>query len=130
MKEKLHDGARFIFGAAFLIFGLNGFLHFMPTPPVTTEARALLSALAKTGYFFPMIKLIQISVGLLLITNTFAPLATVVITPVLIGITTIHLFLNPEGLPLMIALHSLHGFLAYGYKTYYSSVLSRKASSF
>jgi len=130
MKKKVHMGARLLFGLAFLIFGLNGFLHFMSNPPVTPEAGELLGAFAKTGYFFPMIKLIEISVGIMLLVNRFSPLAIVLITPILVGITTIHLFLNPAGIPMMIAFHLLHGFLAFGYVDYYQKVLTKKAEAF
>jgi uncharacterized membrane protein YphA (DoxX/SURF4 family) len=126
MKTKLLTGARLLFGLGFFIFGLNGFLQFMANPPMTPEAGALLGAFAKTGYFFPMIKVIEIVVGLMLLTNLFVPLALVLISPILVGITTIHLFLNPAGLPMMIILHLLHGFLVFGYKNYYRGLFERK----
>jgi hypothetical protein len=128
MKQKLQLGARLLFGLGFFIFGINGFLQFMPNPPMTAEAGALLGAFAKTGYFFPMIKTIELVVGVLLLSNFFAPLAVVLITPILIGITTIHLFLNPAGIPIMIVLHVLHGILVYGYRGYYQGLLTRKAA--
>lgn len=130
MNKKLHMGARLLFGLGFLIFGLNGFLQFMANPPMTPEAGALLGAFAKTGYFFPMIKIIELIVGILLLANFFAPLAVVLITPILVGITTIHLFLNPAGLPIMIFLHVLHAIIAYGYKNYYKSLLTKKGEVF
>ncbi|NRA65378.1 MAG: DoxX family membrane protein [Pseudobacteriovorax sp.] len=130
MKTKLHTISRVLFGLIFLVFGLNGFLQFMPTPPVTESAGALLGALAQTGYFFPMIKIIEILVGILLLANVFAPLAAVVITPVLIGITSIHIFLNPAGLPMMIVLHVVHGFIVFGYKAYYQKLFAKKATAF
>jgi len=126
MNKKVHMGARLLFGLGFVIFGINGFLHFMPNPPVTPEAGALLGAFFKTGYFFPMVKIVEISVGIMLLSNLFAPLAAVLITPILVGITSIHLFLNPAGIPMMIFLHVLHGIIAFGYKDYYSSVLTMK----
>lgn len=128
MKQKLQLGARLLLGLGFFIFGINGFLQFMPTPPVTAEAGALLGAFAKTGYFFPMVKIIEIIVGVLLLANLFAPLAVVLITPILIGITTIHLFLNSAGIPMMIVLHVLHGVLVYGYRQYYQGLLTKKAT--
>jgi len=129
MKKKLHMGARLLFGLAFVVFGLNGFLQFMSNPPMTPEAGALLGAFAKTGYFFPMIKIIEIVVGVLLLANLFAPLATILVTPILVGITTIHIFLNPAGLPMMIFLHILHGIIALGYKSYYKQLFIMKTES-
>jgi len=127
MNKKLHMGARLLLGIGFLTFGINGFLQFMPNPPVTPEAGALLGAFAKTGYFFPMIKIIELGVGILLLANYLAPLAVVLITPILIGITTIHLFLNPAGIPMMIFLHILHALIAFGYKDYYKALFTKKA---
>ena len=128
MKQKLQLGARLLLGLGLFIFGLNGFLQFMPTPPVSAEAGALLGAFAKTGYFFPMIKIIELLVGVLLLANFLAPLAVVIITPILVGITTIHIFLNPAGIPMMILLHALHGVLIYGYREYYQGPLTKKAT--
>ena len=127
MNKKLHMGARLLFGLGFFIFGLNGFLQFMPTPPMSPEGGAFVGAFIKTGYFFPMVKIIEIAVGVFLLANFFAPLATVLIAPILVGITTIHLFLNPAGLPMMIFLHILHGIIAFGYKDYYRSMFTQKA---
>ncbi len=127
MKQKIQLAARILFGLGFLTFGLNGFLQFMPTPSVTPEAGALLGALAKTGYFFPMIKIVEIVTGVLILLNLFGALATVLISPILVGITTIHLFLNPAGLPMMIFLHILHGILIYSYKENYKGLFSKKA---
>lgn len=130
MKKKVHLGARLIFGLIFLVFGLNGFLQFAPNPPMEPEAGALLGALAQTGYFFPMIKIIEMLVGVLLLSNRFAPLAAVLITPILVGITTIHIFLNPAGLPMMIFLHLLHGYVAFGYSHIYRHILQPKTEAF
>ncbi|MDB9786531.1 hypothetical protein OAB57_00350 [Bacteriovoracaceae bacterium] len=128
MKRKLHTAARLIFGLAFLIFGLNGFLNFMPNPPMTPEAGSLIGAFAKTGYFFPMIKIVEMVVGLMFLTNMFAALAAILITPVLVGITTIHLFLNPAGIPIMIVLHLLHGLISIGYRNYYRILFNAKST--
>jgi hypothetical protein len=127
MNKKLHMGARLIFGLGFFIFGINGFLHFMPNPPMTAEAGALMGAFVKTGYFFPMVKIIELVVGVLLLANFFAPLAVFLISPILFGITTIHLFLNPAGIPMMIFLHVLHAILIYGYRGYYTILFTKKA---
>lgn len=128
MKQKLQLATRLIFGLAFLIFGLNGFLQFMQNPPVSEQAGALLGAFGATGYFFPLIKSIEVLVGLLLLSNFLVPFAIVLITPILVGITSIHLFLNPAGLPMMIILHTFHGFLVYSYRKNYQGLFERKAS--
>jgi hypothetical protein len=130
MKTKLHVGSRIIFGLMFLVFGLNGFLQFMPVPPMTPEAGALLGAFAKTGYFFPMIKILELVLGFLILINVMVPFSLVAMTPILVGITTIHLFLNPAGLPMMIVFHVLHAFLVAGYFKELKPLLTLKTQAF
>ncbi len=129
MNKKILTTARLLFGGSFFIFGINGFLHIIPNPAMTADMVALLEAFAKTGYFFPMIKIIETTIGILLLANLFAPLATILITPILVGITSIHFFLNPAGLPMMIVLHALHGILIKGYRRNYQGLFVRKADT-
>lgn len=128
MKLKALTATRYLFGLAFFVFGLNGFLHFMETPAPSPEAGALLGAFAATGYFFPMVKIVEVLTGVLLLANVYVPFALVFIAPILVGITSIHLFLDPAGMGMMIFLHGLHGFLVYGYWSYFKSVLTAKAT--
>jgi len=44
-----------------------------------------------------------------------------------VGITTIHLFLNPAGLPMMMGLHALHGVIVFGYWDYFKPMFALKA---
>lgn len=119
--------ARCLLGGVFVLFGLNGFLHFLPIPPARPAAEQMIGALVQTGYFFQMVKTIEIAGGVLLLANRLVPLALVLLAPLLVGITSIHVFLNPEGLPLMAVLLLLHGFLVRGYWAYFVSVLTPKA---
>ncbi|MFL6596440.1 MAG: hypothetical protein ACJ8KF_00540 [Chthoniobacterales bacterium] len=42
--------ARFLLGFIFLVFGLNGFLHFIPAPPPTGIAGQFVGALFVSHY--------------------------------------------------------------------------------
>lgn len=127
MKSVSLTVARCLLGGAFLLAGVDGLVHFLPIPPARPPAEALIGALIRTGYFFQMVKLVEIACGLLLLTHRFAPLALVLLSPILVGITSIHLFLNPEGIPLMVVLLTLHAIVVRGYWPFLSRVLTRKA---
>ena len=129
MNNKLHTIFRVLFGALFLCFGINYFHEFIPQPSMDLEAKAFLTALGLTGYFMEMVKIIEVLSGSLLILNIFAPFALVMITPILVGITSMHIFLNPQGVPIMIAIHVLHALVAFGYRKYYTGLTTLFARS-
>ncbi|MBX3020092.1 MAG: acyltransferase [Bdellovibrionales bacterium] len=117
MNAKITTGARWALGGIYLIFGLNGFLHFLPQPPLPETALGYLGGLASAPYFFPVLKGTEVIASLLLLSGLAAPLALVILAPITIQIFLFHFFLTPglqnSLLPLaMIALH-LTSALAY-----------------
>src|SRR5262245_43453632 len=89
---------RILMGLAFTVFGLNGFLNFIPQPkdPMPDGAMAFAGALMNTHYMMPMVMGTQLLVGVLLLTGCFVPLALALIAPVLVNIITFHYFLAPK----------------------------------
>jgi uncharacterized membrane protein YphA (DoxX/SURF4 family) len=96
--------ARILLGFVFFVFGLNGFLHFMPTPPPLPAAGAFLLALVNTGYMIPLIFAAQITGGALLLIGVAVPFALVILAPVIVNIVAFHFFLSPEPAQIVIAL--------------------------
>ena len=122
-------GARILLGVAFLVFGLNGFLGFLPMPPHEGEAGAFLGALAATGYMFPLIKGTEVLVGLLLLSNRFVPLALVLLAPVMVNIVAFHAVLEPAGVAVPLALAALQLFLVWAYRVRFVDVLKPDVKS-
>ena len=124
MQGKITLAARIIFGLAFTVFGINGFLDFLPPPEPSPEGGAFLGALMATGYFFPFLKIVEIICGVLILIGRYVPLALTVIASVVVNILLYHLFLDPAGLVLPIILTVLGVYLAWAYKDRFSSVLT------
>ncbi len=122
---------RVLFGLAFAVFGLDGFLHFMPQPtsPPPEGAMAFGIALLKSGYMFPLIKGTELAAGLLLLTRRFAPLGLVLLAPVLVNIVAFHLFLAPEGLGIALVLVAVELGLAWAYRAAFRPLLSATATT-
>lgn len=120
--------ARILLGLVFFVFGLNGFLGFMPQPPLTDEGGAFLGALAATGYMFPLIKGTEVLVGVLLLSGRFVPLALTLLAPVTVNIVLFHAVLSP-GLALPLFLVALQLFLAYAHRDAFAGVLSAKSEA-
>ena len=115
--------ARVLLGLVFFVFGLNGFLQFMPQPPMPPQAGAFLGALAATGYMFPLIKSVEVVGGALLLSNRFVPLALAVLAPNVVNIVLFHAVLAPGGLPVAILVLVLEAFTAWSHRDAYASML-------
>jgi hypothetical protein len=109
---------RVLLGLVFFIFGLNGFLHFMPNPPPTPPAAEFFGALIKTGYMFTLIFGPQVLGGALLLLNVAVPFALVILAPVVVNIVAFHLYLSPVPMQLAIAfiVTAFELFLAWQYR--------------
>jgi len=121
--------SRIFLGLAFFVFGLNGFLGFMPQPAVPEAAGAMLGAFAASGYMFPLIKGTEVVVGLLLLSNRFVPLALTLLAPITVNIVAFHLFLAPAGMAAPLVLTALQLYLAYVYRESYRGVLQSHAQT-
>ena len=110
--------ARVLLGLGFFVFGLNGFLNFIPPPsaPPPEGAMSFAIALAQTGYMFPLIKGTETLAGLLLLTRRCVPLALILLAPVLVNIIAFHVFLAPSGSAIAFALVGLELFVAWSYR--------------
>jgi putative oxidoreductase len=91
--------ARYLAGVIFLVFGLNGFLNFIPLPPPGGVAGQFMGALYMSHYLW-VIFAFQVVAGVLLLVNRYVPLAVAVLAPVLVNILTFHALMAPSGLPL------------------------------
>jgi putative oxidoreductase len=91
--------SRYLLGLIFLVFGLNGFLHFIPMPPPTGVALQFSLALIATHYWVVIFGT-QVIGGVLLLVNRYVPLALVILGPVIVNILGFHIFMAPAGLPL------------------------------
>jgi putative oxidoreductase len=114
MKAKLDLAAHLIFGAMFLVFGLNGFFNFLPMPPMSDQANAFMGGLAGAGYFFPLLKGVEVICGLALLTRRFVPLALLILAPVVVQILLFHVFLDLAGLPMALVVVALEAYLGFG----------------
>ena len=90
--------ARILLGLLFLVFGLNGFFHFIPMPPPTGLAGQYMGALFVSHYLV-VVFLLQVVGGALLLAGRYIPLALLLLGPVLVNIVLFHSFMAPEGLP-------------------------------
>jgi putative oxidoreductase len=87
---------RLLLGLIFAVFGLNGFLHFIPIPPPEGTAAQFMGALVVSRYLVAVFALEVIAGGLLL-ANHRVPLALAILAPIIVNIALYHVLLAPHG---------------------------------
>lgn len=120
---------RSLLGLIYLFFGLNFFLHYLPTPPPPAQpgaAESFLSGLFQAGYFFPMVKGLEVLLGGFLLLNFLTPLSLIVLAPISLNILLFHLFLAPANVSIAILIVVLHVFLFWAYRKNYQSIFDAK----
>jgi len=121
--------ARILLGLPFLVFGLNGLLHFMEPPgEFPEEAMAFMQALEESVYLMPLKSGVEILCGLLLLIGRFVPLALVLLAPILVNIVGFHVFLDePKNGVVGYVLTAIELFLASAYWPAFRGMLQLNA---
>ena len=128
VARHLPGAARVLLGLVFFVIGLNGFLQFLPQPPITGAPLAFLSALIASGYVLPIVKGVEVIAGLMLLGNRFVPLALALLAPIVVAILGYHLVLEPTGTPIALVVLTLELFLAYAYRDAFAPMLKARVA--
>jgi len=119
--------ARILLGLIFVVFGLNGFLYFLPMGPMPSGlAGQFIGALVQSHYQLVVAGL-QVVGGALLLVNRYVPLALVILGPVIVNIFLFHAFMAPSGLPLAIVVIILWVIVFVRHRQYFSGIFVRRA---
>jgi putative oxidoreductase len=91
--------ARYLLGFIFFVFGLNGFLHFLPSPPPPGLAGQFVGAMF-VSHYLSVVFALELIPAILLLINRYVPLALTILGAIIANIVLFHAFLAPSGLPL------------------------------
>ena len=119
---------RVLLGLMFLVFGLNGFLNFMPTPKdLPPDVITVSTGLMKGGYM-AVVSATEIIVAVLLLINRFVPLALALLAPIVVGIITFHITIAPATIVPGIIVLAMELYLAWAYRGVFRPMLRAKVS--
>jgi putative oxidoreductase len=118
--------ARVVLALPFLVFGLNHFLHFMPTPSQTLPepATQFAGALAASGYL-DFVKVLEVVGGALVLSGRLVPLGLTILTPIDANILLFEVFLVGSigpGVPLTVLCVAL----IWAYRSHFAAVFALK----
>lgn len=120
--------ARLLLGLIFFVFGLNGFLHFIPMGQMPTGlAGQYIGALMQSHYIY-FVAALQVVGGLLLLVGRYVPLGLTLLGPVIVNILLYHILMDPKGLPMACIVAILWGIVAFRHRQYFSGLFVQKAA--
>ncbi|MDB4285846.1 hypothetical protein N9933_00930 [bacterium] len=120
---------RILLGLIMVVFGLNGFLHFIPLPALAEGSKAaiFMGGLTAAPYFWPLLNIIKIAAGAALLAGRFIPLALVMLFPIVVNIFLYDLTMDMNGLIMGALVLVLNLFLAWRFKDYFMQLLTQNA---
>lgn len=95
--------ARYLLGLMFTVFGLNGFLNFIPQPPPANPLAMQFLVSVSTSHFAAFFFAVQVFGGVLLLSGFFVPLALTLLAAEIYNILAFHLTLAPGIGPGLVA---------------------------
>ena len=119
---------RVLLGVMFLVFGLNGFLNFIPAPKDLPPDLVTVSTGLMKGGYMTVVSATEILVALLLLTNLFVPLALALLAPIVVGIITFHIAIAPATIVPGIVVLVMELYLAWAYRGAFRPMLQAKVS--
>ena len=119
---------RVLLGLMFLVFGLNGFLNFMPVPEDLPQEIITVSTGLMMGGYMTVVAATEIIVAVLLLTNRFVPLALALLAPIVVGIITFHVAIAPATIGPGIVVLLMELYLAWSYRGAFRPMLRAKTT--
>jgi putative oxidoreductase len=117
--------ARYLLGLIFFVFGLNGFLHFIPMSMPPGIAGQYMGAIF-VSHFYIVLFLAELIPAILLLAGRYVPLALVLLGPVIVNIFFFHALMAPSGLPLAIVVVILWLLVAASVRSAFDGILQSR----
>jgi putative oxidoreductase len=90
--------ARYLLALIFIVFGLNGFLHFIPQPPPASALAQQYFTVLFTSNYLVFVFALQLIAGVMFVFRRTVPLALTVSGPVIVNILLFHALMDPAGI--------------------------------
>ena len=118
--------ARIFLGLIFFVFGLNGFLQFIPMGPLPTGLAGQFADVLMKSHYAQVVSAFQLVCGALLLVNRYVALALAILGPVIVNIFLFHLLMAPSGLPLAIVVIILWAIVAHQHRQAFVGLFAQR----
>lgn len=118
---------RTLLGLLFLVSAADGFWFFatgehLIHPPTSEAGLAFEHGLQASGFFWPLLKIVNLLGGLSLLLNLAPAFGLALLAPVMTVIALFHLVLNPGGIPLAAVMVLCGVLLVHAYRDRYAAL--------
>src|SRR5882757_2224937 len=96
--NKISTVARWLLALVFIVFGLNGFLHFIPQPPPSSDLAKQYFTVMMASHYLTVVFVLQLAAGVLVLFPRTVPLALTIAGPLIVNILLFHLLMDPGGI--------------------------------
>jgi hypothetical protein len=117
--------ARILLGLMFTVFGLNGFLHFLPMQLPPGDAGTFFTFMLKYGWV-TFISGLYVIAGVLLLIGRYIGVALTILGPIIVVILLFHITVLPAGLPMALFVALLEVFLIYAHWHHFDAVVKQR----
>jgi hypothetical protein len=90
--------SRYLIALVFIVFGLNGFLHFIPQPPPSSELAQQYFTVMSTSHYLLFVFGLQLIAAVLFLFRPTVPLALIIAGPLIVNILLFHALMDPGGI--------------------------------
>ena len=118
---------RILMGLLFIVSSLSFLLKLVQPPEQTGNMKIFLDGMIASGYLMYTVKIIELLCGLAFVSGYFVPLASILISPIIVNIFMVHIFLDNNGLPVAIFLISSNLFIAHVHREVFLPILKPKS---
>ena len=120
---------RVLLGLMFVVFGLNGFFHFIPleSPPPDSLPGKFMGSVIASGWM-PIVWGLQVVGGILVLLGVTAPIGLVILGPIIFNILLFHLLMvHGHGITAGLVAAVLEIVLIYAYRPYFAPFFTAHA---
>lgn len=90
--------ARILMGLGFVFFGLNGFLHFIPAPPMPDNDAGRFATVLIHSHYMLVVAGLQVIGGAIVLIGRYVPFGLILLGPVIVNILLYHMLMDPKGI--------------------------------
>lgn len=118
---------RVLLGLLFAFASVAYFFQLFEEPEHTGAMKVFNEGLNASVYLMPTVKALELICALAFLSGRFVPLATLIILPIVVNILGVHVFLEPQGLPVAIFVTIATMVLIWHHRERYKGLLVAKA---